>query len=138
MGRQGGEGRTSVASSGSAPAKDGESTEDNIEASLEALVQDAERLLDRPYLRDWPKDEDLEGGRVVEVIESSEFVTLLVDAPGCSEGELSAEANLGEVKVRGPDFMVRRALPCPVDRTTVTSELRNGVYSVRMSKFLIY
>jgi len=75
---------------------------------------------------------------VVEIIEGSEFVTLLVDAPGCREGELSAQANLSEVRVRGPDFTIKRSLPCLVDRNTVTSELKNGVYSVRMSKFLIY
>lgn len=101
-------------------------------------MQDAETMLDRPYLHDWPKDDNQEGGRVVEVIESEGFVTVLVDAPGCGRGDVSAVASLSEVRVRGPDFQVKRQLPCLVERSSMVGELRNGVYSLTLAKLLVY
>jgi len=109
---------------------DGES----FEASLDAIVRGAEDLLDRPYLVDWTTRGDDDQEYNVELIESPEFVTALVDAPGFREKDFVTKSTEEELTVLGPTFKLKKALPCKVVAGETDSSYRNGILSVRMPK----
>lgn len=108
---------------------------DSLEQTLEELVRRAERLLDRPYEKEWfaVAQEEVWEGRC-ELVERNEYVTVVLEAPGYGPSDLRASVFEDEIKVETPDFSLRRSLPCRVDPESLRTDYRNGVLSVRIAK----
>ena len=107
---------------------------DSLDASLADLVRTAEGLLDgcsEHGLGGWAGAAAV--NRAVEVIESGEKVTYIVDIPELGD-DFSVTFHSSEMVIAAGNIELRQHLPCEVDRGSVSHEYRNGTLSIVVLK----
>ncbi len=120
---------------GSKPRSEGAANYPSLELVLGELVADAEHLLDLPYLKEWLGPRRRSEG-VLEVIEEATAVTVLVQAPGYAQSEITVKMEETEIAISTPDFEASSVLPSPVDAGSLRMTYRNGVLCLVLSKVI--
>ncbi|MBI3841050.1 MAG: Hsp20/alpha crystallin family protein [Thaumarchaeota archaeon] len=107
---------------------------DALDESLDEIVRRAEMMLDGPVQTVGVARTQGDRVRDLELVEALNFVVLIVDVPGFGEHELKATVTEETICVEGPTFSVSQTLSCRVTPSTVETQYRNGVLSVKATK----
>ncbi|MDG6909304.1 MAG: hypothetical protein JRN08_02950 [Nitrososphaerota archaeon] len=102
---------------------------DPVEDALGDLVRAAQNDLDGVPSVQSPEPRD-KG----ELVERAEFVSFILMAPGYCLRDFGVVIAGTELRVEAPDFDLVRRLGCAVEPSSVRTEYRNGVLSVRVAK----
>jgi HSP20 family molecular chaperone IbpA len=111
------------------------SESDGFDRVFEDMIRLTQRLFETQP-SDWgaeaqPEQEQVDRDELIERGDSFEYI---LEAPGYSEGQLLVTVQDDEIEVRGPDFVMSKALPSKVDPDSTDSKYTNGVLSVRVNK----
>ncbi len=101
---------------------------------LDGLVEDAVKKINEPARHLAPLGMGLPRTDQGELVERTEDVTFVLQAPGYWDEDLSTGVIEGKLEVRSADFVVRRQLPTDVDISEIDKRYTNGVLTVRIKK----
>jgi HSP20 family molecular chaperone IbpA len=109
------------------------SQSDELQRSLDFIIEKAERLLDRPFDGSLTSDDEDWEGRC-EVIETVESVLVIIDISGIGVLDIDIALGEDELTVSVPGTETRLKLPCRISPSPIRRENRNGVLSMDFAK----